>query len=489
MLHRAVTLIILAFALLLAAPAAAELSDTYAGWAEGPEGFLLTDSERAEWEGITTDEEARRFIDLFWARRDPNLGSPINEFRAQFESRIRYADENFDYDDRRGALTDRGRVLLLLGVPHQAEKRAPTETVELMDDTSAGTDEVRANAELWVYDPARLPDGFKAKGTEILFIFYEEKPESNNYILDRSHRKATRGMRLLSQAPEVYVLHPDLETVPRPVSVPGAEQISAEGEGWLMASCPFTDGVEVIADAGVADASHRPLWVHVELPTDAPVLDTVVGRVLTPTGGILSGFQSPVEPLDAADGARAYHLTFPLDAGSYRIELAGAADGVPQFNWADAVELPPIPADATWLSPIWAGTTAFQASDQPMGTAFYFGSSAQGFKLLPLAGEPLTGDDELSYFLYVVAPDVAEGAAPDVRLKLTLKKANRRLGAPAVQQVPTVQVGDDLYMYGNLLRIRDLGLPPGEYTLELEISDPGSDAEAERMIPVVIAEG
>jgi hypothetical protein len=87
---------------LAAGPVAAQLSEEYAEWDESPAGFLLTEDEEDEWERITTDAEAKRFIELFWARRNPNPTSPVNEFKARFESMVAYADREFSYEGTRG---------------------------------------------------------------------------------------------------------------------------------------------------------------------------------------------------------------------------------------------------------------------------------------------------------------------------------------------------------------------------------------------------
>jgi len=120
---------ILIFFVMTTGLAMAQLSPEYAHWADGPEGFLLTESEHTTWEAIGSDSEAREFIDLFWARRNPKPGAPFNEFKARFEGMVKYCDENFGYEGKRGAMTDMGKVFLLMGPPHNAQNRAPTQTV------------------------------------------------------------------------------------------------------------------------------------------------------------------------------------------------------------------------------------------------------------------------------------------------------------------------------------------------------------------------
>ena len=99
--------------LLVAAPSLAAL-DKYKDWEKSPENaYLATDDEKKEWKKIASDQEAEKFIALFWARRDPDLKTPENEFRERFEALVKKADELFPLGRRRGALTERGKALIL----------------------------------------------------------------------------------------------------------------------------------------------------------------------------------------------------------------------------------------------------------------------------------------------------------------------------------------------------------------------------------------
>ena len=107
-------------ALLLSAvhPALAAL-DTYKDWEKSPEfQYLATDTEKKDFKKVASDEEAEKFVALFWARRDPNIEkTPRNVFREQFEARVKFADEKLSLGRKRGSLTERGKALILIGPP------------------------------------------------------------------------------------------------------------------------------------------------------------------------------------------------------------------------------------------------------------------------------------------------------------------------------------------------------------------------------------
>src|SRR5436305_15038294 len=93
-----------------AAPCVAQLSAANAAWAKGPEQFIMSSEEKAEWSKITTDAAAQAFIDQFWARRGA-------AYRQAFDDKVKYADEHLKSGRTRGALSDRGKILILFGAP------------------------------------------------------------------------------------------------------------------------------------------------------------------------------------------------------------------------------------------------------------------------------------------------------------------------------------------------------------------------------------
>ncbi len=108
----------------LAFPAAAQL-DKFKDWDKSPEfTYYATEDEQAAWKAVKSDEEAQKFNNLFWGRRHPDYQkTPRNAFRDRFDVLAAKADELFtlgkpgDKRYRRGALTERGKVLILLGAP------------------------------------------------------------------------------------------------------------------------------------------------------------------------------------------------------------------------------------------------------------------------------------------------------------------------------------------------------------------------------------
>jgi GWxTD domain-containing protein len=106
---------------LLAAPAGA-LSPELAAWGEGPASFLMTAGEREQWSRLADDDAARAFVVAFWSRRDPTPETPENEVRLEFQQRVAWAEQHLSIPGHSGAMSDRGRVLIVLGPPSEVQR-------------------------------------------------------------------------------------------------------------------------------------------------------------------------------------------------------------------------------------------------------------------------------------------------------------------------------------------------------------------------------
>jgi GWxTD domain-containing protein len=82
--------------------------------------LVLTGEEQDIFLHLPDAEARREFIVDFWAKRDPDPETEANEFKAEFEARIAYADAHFR-EGRRGINTDRGRIYVYLGPPYQTD--------------------------------------------------------------------------------------------------------------------------------------------------------------------------------------------------------------------------------------------------------------------------------------------------------------------------------------------------------------------------------
>jgi GWxTD domain-containing protein len=95
------------------APAPAPVAvQSFRKWLDQEVVYIISDQERSAFLSLQTDDERDKFIEQFWARRDPTPGTAKNEFRDEHERRTLFADEQLG-----GWQSDRGRIYIMFGPP------------------------------------------------------------------------------------------------------------------------------------------------------------------------------------------------------------------------------------------------------------------------------------------------------------------------------------------------------------------------------------
>ena len=97
-----------------------EMESPYKKWLEEEVPYIITDEERQSFKKFSTDDEREQFIEQFWERRNPNPGSPENEFKEEYYRRIAYANEHYA-SGIPGWKTDRGRIYIMYGPADEIE--------------------------------------------------------------------------------------------------------------------------------------------------------------------------------------------------------------------------------------------------------------------------------------------------------------------------------------------------------------------------------
>jgi GWxTD domain-containing protein len=95
--------------------------DPYEKWLHEDVAYIVTSEERVTFRSLQSNAERERFIEMFWAKRDPTPGTAENEFKEEHYRRIAYSNENFADKDRAGWRSDRGRIYITYGPPDEKE--------------------------------------------------------------------------------------------------------------------------------------------------------------------------------------------------------------------------------------------------------------------------------------------------------------------------------------------------------------------------------
>jgi GWxTD domain-containing protein len=133
-----------------------------AAWAEGPVSWLMSDGEKKEWSKLKTDPERAAFVEKFWLARD---SEDDHSFRATFEKRVAFSDADFPQDDKtrkRGSMTDRGMVFILLGPPTFARRsdiQHPSASIADKHAVLTSSGAAMGDVEVWWYRKGQLPKG------------------------------------------------------------------------------------------------------------------------------------------------------------------------------------------------------------------------------------------------------------------------------------------------------------------------------------------
>ena len=116
--------------------------------------LIMSKEEIQIYKHLPDIKSKKEFIEEFWKKRDPTPDTEENEIRDEFKDRIAYANRWFNErrGKNRGWDTERGRILLQLGLPDQREFG------EANNVSRSGrlSSTIRLGVERWVYYDYRL---------------------------------------------------------------------------------------------------------------------------------------------------------------------------------------------------------------------------------------------------------------------------------------------------------------------------------------------
>ncbi len=465
---------------MLAAVAGAQLSQSFQDFPKGPAGFLMTDGEKKAYAELKTDAEAQAWVDLFWARRDPDLNTVQNEFKLDFDMRVQAADAQFSYGKVKGSMSDRGKVLILMGKPLGMQKIA------------AGAEEASGNrpnfiergeTQIWMYCKAGKVCAPPYKADDMVpFVFSETRVGEGDYVLDRSDRRNILAQKVLAAQVEKLLLHPKLTEVPRVGLLPGTKAATeAQQAVFETQPRPWPEGAAVVTASGVQSETIHPIWVYVQLPDAAAPATEAVGRVRKAQGGeVVGSFASPVAAL-SVPGGRAYEFSLPVEAGEWKVDLAlSSATGPVAITTVDAKN-EAAPSDGPYISPIFWGSDVRQAAQAHLGDAFHLG----GMHLLPRLDNLYQHDENITYAAYVVRPSLNEQGQPQVELQIALYSGGKKSDEQPFQICNGAKVYGDMWVFGQVLPLE--GFRRGtQFELEVTLRDAKTGVTRTQKIPFTV---
>jgi GWxTD domain-containing protein len=160
-----------------------EMESPYKRWLSDEVPYIITDEERSAFKKLTTDDEREQFIEAFWERRNPNPGSPENEFKEEYYRRIAYTNEHYS-SGIPGWKTDRGRIYIMYGPPDEIDSH-PSGGSYMRPPEEGGGETSTYPFETWRY---RYIDGI---GTNIILEFVDPTMTGEyHYTMDPGEKDA-----------------------------------------------------------------------------------------------------------------------------------------------------------------------------------------------------------------------------------------------------------------------------------------------------------
>jgi GWxTD domain-containing protein len=441
--------------------------ERYKGWNETPEfTFLATEAEQKAWKKIATDEEADHFIQLFWAKRDPDLKTAVNEFKVVFDQRVKWADENFGMVRRRGALTERGKLYILLGEPTLLQRVAGTKlqpgfATGSQEDVNSGTapgklrpandpgTSIGESIVTFKYDADKLPAWSPVKSLTAKFVVEALR----DYVGDSS---AGTVNSLEVKARTAWLVNPGLKEPPH---FRTAAELEAETKAAAAAAAEALKGpaltpaaraaLEAVAEDTVllsvlpltgGETDDTRIQAQIFLPASAgePPADGRLAFLVRDKDGKDAARLEEATSLEPVAGGRFASRWFSVPPGDYTV-AAGVFDASGKTLAAAkrAVTVAPAPADFA-ISPIIVAGAFFPVPSPKPGDSFTF----SGYRFVAKGGR-LDPQDALAFVLRVYNPAI-DPATKTVSVSRTVKLKPK--GSPPVDipqpQDPPVKVPD-----------------------------------------------
>lgn len=484
----------------LAATAVAQLSGESAAWGQGPYQFLLTKEEAATWKTLQNDADAKNFVALFWARRDPTPTTPANEYRADVEGRILYADENFTGEKIRGSLTDRGKTLVLYGPPKRQQRLNP-EGMSFDTGLPERALETRASSLDWIYEGDEAKAIFGSVRAEVRFV---DRTGTKQFQYERTRIDLSKAQQ---RAIERSVTQPSLTAPPTfraaapaapvqeaPAAPAAVTELTTEALRSAVAELkaavknPYEGKAYLAWGEYVTTLGEYFVPVGLYVPKAAGISGDVTffGVVEDPAGKGVRAFEQPAK-LTAVKDDFYVDKSLALPAGKHRGFFGLAQNGkVVALTSADMELAGTLDKDAAAISQLILTRDVFPLAEaQRPNDPYSFG----GLKVVPKADRTYRTTDELLYFVELRNPGIGEPplpadgtvpvnpVAPEPRLQVKVdvettdengKKVRR--SAP-LTVMPAMQLKGAPGRYGIGTGMPLASFKPGQYTFTVKVID------------------
>ena len=482
-----------------------ERSNMFKKWIDEDVAYIITDEERKAWKKLQTDEEREQFIEGFWRRRDPDPDTELNEYLEEHYERVAYANQHFA-SGIPGWKTDRGRIYIMYGPPHEKETHPSGGNYERPSYEGGGSTTTYP-FEIWFY---RYLPGI-GSGIEIEFV---DPTGTGEYRIARSPSEkdallnipgagltlmeqlglANKADRVTSNSMFGYqgpgareqdspfsrlILYTDLQKPPQVNDVLEKSLLATSSTGAEDLSA-----LDVSTKVDFYRASDERVMTAITIQTDNNDLTfrdvggvqtarlNIYGRVTNLSGRRITSFEDPVtttatvnELSSAKDRKSAYQRVLPLSPGNYKVDLL-----IRDIN-SGATTVKAIGFEVPKFAPEKLGTSTLvlavklQALNEQLPGMFSIGP----YKVVPnVAGTYKRGQDVGIYMQVYNAGIDQTTLRPAVDVEYVLTKDGKEVFKQAEDWRGNSDAGQRLTL-ARLLPTSNLA--PGDYEIAVRVRD------------------
>lgn len=480
---------------------AKDLEPRFRQWLQEEVVYIITEKERDVFLRLQTDREREIFVEAFWKQRDPTPNTPANEYRAEHERRIRFANQNFGRESPQpGWRSEMGRVYITLGEPKQVER------FEFEGDLYP--------LQVWFYEGMLeygLPSAF--------YVVFFKKFNAGDYILYSPIRDGPQSLLIhyagdqtsyIDAARILAEINPDLaqislNLIPGEMSMLGSTPTMAS-DILISAKIPSASTYKVkdsyaeklLAYKDIIDVEYTANYIESDFlarvffsPDDVAYVHFLVepsrlvfeeyggrytanleidGNITDERGRFVYQFDRriPIE-MDARQIASisaklfSYQDVFPVVPGRYKLSVILKNTVSKEFTTFEAPVTVPGPREAWMSPPLLANLAQGSVMTRDQVKPFLLGETL----LRPSPRNDFHPSDTLTVHLQFrgLSPELREGGTVDLAI----------LSDGGGRRVVTRDL-EGLSPNGELLEAMSLAeLPPAYYTLEATLRNPSLD--------------
>jgi GWxTD domain-containing protein len=449
----------------------------YEGWEKTWVQHFLTKKEQKEFKKLKTEKEAEDFVLLFWAKRDPTPGTPRNEFKERCEMLVKIADKDYSTEKMKGSLTDRGKVLLLLGPPFARKEVAYSDSEgnlkgEGVNMTESQSAFMYGKMDVWQYRKeqlSRLP--FELPWQELVVEFKKEEGQKDFYL----NRNLANVLKAISLAQEGWIKSPDLKEVPEWAKTMGVSPFILLSEKILKGEEPLKKDTALTTYGIFYDSNNQTYGSNIIVfDENSPIKDqkevNIFLQILDKDNNEVLKIEDKVAPQQTIRG---FYLdrSFLISEGNYKLlQIVGKDDSSVLYSNLIDINVPnfkDLSEEGFWF--------ALASDVKPLQTTYYendpfvFG----GVKIIPKLDLTFKKEDDLWYFYNLFHPAIdPETQKPKITEKIEIYKDGKIFRQSKESAPELTSLSEGRYASGKAYNIgQDLQLEPANYKFKLIIKD------------------